>query len=223
MTPTVEQVLAVLAHELRTPIGVAQSYLRLMRETPATADPARVPLVDRTRDALTRVSEVTRQSDELARQLNAIAVSTAQLVPVSVVSSAVADICAAVAIPYTSPQTNGQSLQGHVRATRPDVLAAAFSALLDGLRRERTELEVEARVERGAPADSALRFVVGSKADRAAVQAAAAHVPVPVPVDRGGLGLNFVGSVLLLCACGARPWTLDGARSVAVVDFSLED
>jgi hypothetical protein len=136
MTPTVEQVLAVLSHELRTPIGVAQSYLRLMREGSAN-DPARVPLVERTRDALTRVSEVTRQSDELARQLNAVATATAQSFPAELVSNAIADICAAVSIPYTKPTSEGESLQCRVRTTRPDVVATAFSALLDGLRRER--------------------------------------------------------------------------------------
>jgi signal transduction histidine kinase len=222
MSPTVEQVLAVLAHELRTPIGVAQSYLRLMREG-STTDPARVPLVERTRDALTRVSEVTRQSDELARQLSAVATATVQPVPVELVVNAIADICSAVSIPYTKPNLEGESLQGHVRAARPDVVAAAFSALLEGLRRERAELEVHSCIKHrlAAPNGSALRFVVAPKADLAAVESAATWSPVPV--DRGGLGLSFVGSVLLLCACGARPWTLEGVRTAAVVDFSLEE
>jgi signal transduction histidine kinase len=211
----------VLAHELRTPIGVAQSYLRLMRED-STADPARVPLVERTRDALTRVSEVTRQSDELARQLSAVASSTVQLVPAKLVCNAISDICAAVSIPYTSSSTDGQTLQGNVRAARPDVVAAAFSSLLEGLRRERAGLEVQACVAPRRPESAAaLRFVVGSRADLPAVESAATCVPVPV--DRGGLGLNFIGSVLLLCACGARPWTLEGVRTAAVVDFPLED
>jgi hypothetical protein len=221
MTPTVEQVLAVLSHELRTPIGVAQSYLRLMREGSAN-DPARVPLVERTRDALTRVSEVTRQSDELARQLNAVATATAQSFPAELVSNAIADICAAVSIPYTKPTSEGESLQCRVRTTRPDVVATAFSALLDGLRRERAELEVHGCLKhRSAPGGAALRFVVAPKPDLTTVESAALRSPVPV--DRGGLGLSFVGSVLLLCACGARPWTLEGVRSAAVVDFSLEE
>jgi signal transduction histidine kinase len=221
MTPTVEQVLAVLAHELRTPIGVAQSYLRLMRDG-AAADPARVPLVERTRDALTRVSDVTRQSDELARQLGSLATATVQPVPAELVSNTIADICAAVSIPYTKPTAEGKTLQGNVRAARPDVVAAAFSALLDGLRRERAELEVHGCIKhRAAPNGAALRFVVAPKADLAAVESA--DTQSPVPVDRGGLGLSFIGSLLLLCACRAHPWTLEGVRTAAVVDFSLED
>ena len=220
MTPTVEQVLAVLAHELRTPIGVAQSYLRLMRDGAASSDPGRVPLVERTREALTRLSEVTRQSDELARQLSAVGTASMQPVPIQVVAGAIEEVCAAVSIPYTAPPNDGQTLQLNVRTARTDVVAGAFSALLEGLRRERSELEVEARVERGGNGQPALRFVVASKADRAAVNGGSPRVPVPV--DRGGLGLNFIGGVLLLCACGAQPWTLDGARSTAVVDFSLE-
>jgi hypothetical protein len=101
------------------------------------------------------------------------------------------------------------------------VVAAAFSALLDGLRRERAGLEVVARIRhRAAPDESTLRFVVASKADLAAVESAVTESPVPV--DRGGLGLSFVGSVLLLCACRAHPWTPEGVRTAAVVDFSLE-
>lgn len=221
MTPTVEQVLAVLAHELRTPIGVAQSYLRLMRDG-SQADPARVPLVERTRDALTRVSEVTRQSDELARQLGAVAASTVQVVPAALICSAVSEICSAVSIPYTCAAGNGQTLQGQIRAARPDVVAAAFSALVEGLRRERPGLEVQSAIQpRRASERGSLRFVVAGRADQSAVESAATCVPVPV--DRGGLGLNFIGSVLLLCACGARPWTPEGIRTAAVVDFPLED
>jgi hypothetical protein len=217
MSPTVEQVLEVLTHELRSPIGVAQGYLRVLLDGTAPAETDRAPLLERTKDAVSRLGDVVRQADELARRLGGIASGKPMPLSVDAVSKAIADTCVGVGIPYTDETTAHGPMRGSIRGSRTDVLAGAVGGLVAGLRRERADVEV---VAAQGPART-FRLIVSSQEDRDTLEESAA--PVAVPVDRGGLGVSFVGSLLILGALGAHAWTVTGLRSAAVVDFHLED
>src|SRR6187549_688007 len=63
MTET-ERVLQVLIHDARTPIGVAQGYLRLLREQRLPTEEERERAMTRTMDALGRLAKLCDQAGQ---------------------------------------------------------------------------------------------------------------------------------------------------------------
>lgn len=60
-----ERVLAMLIHDLRTPLGVAHGYLRLITSQRLATAEERDKALDRTRDALSRMSRLCDDADQL--------------------------------------------------------------------------------------------------------------------------------------------------------------
>jgi len=60
----IERVLQVLIHDARTPIGVAQGYLRLLREQRLPTDEERDRAMTRTMDALGRLAKLCDQAGQ---------------------------------------------------------------------------------------------------------------------------------------------------------------
>lgn len=58
MPTDTQQVLTALLHDLRSPLGVAHGYLRLVREGRLPTDADRVRALDKTRDALGRMTQM---------------------------------------------------------------------------------------------------------------------------------------------------------------------
>src|SRR5918997_5417737 len=69
MPVDISSVLHVLAHELRTPAGIAQGYLRMVLDEKLTESADRRRALEQTQKALARVSELTAESSRLARWL----------------------------------------------------------------------------------------------------------------------------------------------------------
>ena len=65
---TVERALHVLIHDIRTPVGVAQGYLRLIREDRLTAADERTKAIDQAQKALDLVSRLCHDAAALVEQ-----------------------------------------------------------------------------------------------------------------------------------------------------------
>jgi hypothetical protein len=63
---TVERTLQVLIHDIRTPVGVAQGYLRLLREDRLANPDDRVRAIAQAQEALDRVSQLCSDAASLA-------------------------------------------------------------------------------------------------------------------------------------------------------------
>ena len=66
MPVDISNVLHVLAHELRTPTGIAQGYVRMLLEDRLTDPADRQRALEQTQKALARVSELSHESTRLA-------------------------------------------------------------------------------------------------------------------------------------------------------------
>jgi hypothetical protein len=66
LVSTVERTLQVLIHDIRTPVGVAQGYLRLLREDRLATPDDRVRAITQAQEALDRVSQLCSDAASLA-------------------------------------------------------------------------------------------------------------------------------------------------------------
>lgn len=77
---TVERTLQVLIHDIRTPVGVAQGYLRLLREDRLPSPDDRQRAITQAQQALDRVSQLCSDAAALADDTS-MATATAVTVP----------------------------------------------------------------------------------------------------------------------------------------------
>jgi signal transduction histidine kinase len=66
LVSTVQRTLQVLIHDIRTPLGVAQGYLRLLREDRLATPDERVRAMAQAQEALDRVSQLCNDAASLA-------------------------------------------------------------------------------------------------------------------------------------------------------------
>src|SRR5262245_59098900 len=66
MPVEIGNVLHVLAHELRTPAGIAQGYLRMLMDDRLTDPADRRKAIEQAQKAVARISEITNEGSQLA-------------------------------------------------------------------------------------------------------------------------------------------------------------
>jgi signal transduction histidine kinase len=220
----ISSVLHVLAHELRTPTGIAQGYLRMLLDERLSDPDDRQRALTQAQQALARISELTHESTRLAAWLEdsrgrshvdaaaliAQIVAGTGLEPPLVVQSSVStsntsiptcDATALVGAMVTLVKATARELGQH-----PCTLAADVSS--NTTRRDRHFMQVLI-----GRADQLPALVEGPDAAGAA----------PLALERGGLGLSLVSASAVLDAHGATPWTLEGSRSTVGIRLPLEE
>jgi signal transduction histidine kinase len=213
----INDILHVLAHELRTPVGIAHGYVRLLLDDRLPQETERRRALEQMQKALARLSDLSHETTSLAswyeqdpNQVLAVdAKALAQCVadadydfPVTVEISDVRD---GAAIGTTSRGALERALIGMVRATARelrgmtcDVIARTFDSRFELLAGPEELIETL----RAGPSSPG----AGS-----------------IALERGGLGLALVHAAIVLDAHGAERWTMNGSRKIAGIRLPLQE
>ncbi len=218
MPVEISDILHVLAHELRTPVGIAHGYVRLLLEDRISEEPDRTRALEQMQKALARLSALSQETTTLAswfehdtRPDGGRAAARALIESVSAaeyqspVSVDAAPISESVMVRTSDVHVLGNALIDVVRATAREIRGQACS--------------VSARVR-----DEGLELLVGPS-DKLAALGAGPGAPDagPLALERGGLGLALVQAAVVLDAHGAQRWAVNGSRQTAGIRLPLEE
>jgi hypothetical protein len=217
MRVDINDILHVLAHELRTPVGIAHGYVRLLLEERLTQETDRRRALEQMQKALGRLSDLSHESTALAawyeldhstpqpveaRKLIEFVADANYEFPVTVDTS---DVPAGVTLTTTDEASLCKALTGIVRATARELRG--------------TTCDVVARV-----VDNSFEVLTGPEEMLDALgQGPAAPDAGPVALERGGLGLALVHAAIVLDAHGAQRWTMNGSRQTVGLRLPVQE
>jgi hypothetical protein len=217
MRVDINDILHVLAHELRTPVGIAHGYVRLLLEDRLTQDTDRRRALEQMQKALGRLSDLSHESTALAawyeqdhsapqtvdaRKLIEYVAAADYDFPVTVDTGDVPD---GTALKTTDEPSLCRALTGIVRATARELRG--------------TTCDVVARVVNGS-----FEMLTGPEELLDTLRAGpAAPGAGPVALERGGLGLALVHAAIVLDSHGAQRWTMNGSRQTVGLRLPLEE
>jgi hypothetical protein len=217
MSVDINDVLHVLAHELRTPVGIAHGYVRLLLEERLTQESDRRRALEQMQKALGRLSDLSHESTALASwyeqdHSNAQPVEARTLIdhvaqheyefPVTV---ATADVPPGVRVATTDETSLRRALTGIVRATARELRG--------------TTCDVVARV-----VDGSFEMLTGpEELIDALARGPQAPDAGPVALERGGLGLALVHAAIVLDAHGAERWTVNASRQTVGLRLPIDE
>ncbi|HYU78911.1 MAG TPA: histidine kinase dimerization/phospho-acceptor domain-containing protein [Vicinamibacterales bacterium] len=218
MAVDISNVLHVLAHELRTPSGIAQGYLRMLLED-RLADPADTRrALEQAQKALARISELTQESSLLAdwfdrrdrvawRSVNARTLLTQAIAEGRI---------------EPSPDVSADQIDVDVPTFDDGHLVSAVGSLIGATARELRgrPCAIRARLIDNrsfeiliGPAEDLQALAEGPDAERATALA----------LERGGLGLSLITAVAVLEAHRASQWTVSDSRTTVGIRLPLEE
>ena len=217
MSVDIGDILHVLAHELRTPVGIAHGYVRLLLEDRLPEEAERRRALEQLQKALGRLSELSQESSALANWFERDDSAVAPVNARSILQTL-------LAVPFDSP----------VKADTSRVPATVAIGTADRPQLEKaltSMVRSTARELRGRPCQLAaradereLQLLIGDAAQFEALddgpEAAGAG---PMAIDRGGLGLSLVHARIVLDANGGRCWSANGSRQAIGVRLPLSD
>jgi signal transduction histidine kinase len=217
MSVDFSDILHVLAHELRTPIGIAHGYVRLLLEDRLPHDKDKRRALEQMQKALGRLSELSQESSALASWFEANGESSASVAANVLLSRIMtAEFEGPVTIEPTEMDGNAV-----LRTFDVEGLAGALITLVRATARELrgTECAVAGRID-----GKRLEILVGPREQHEALRAGpGAPDASPVVIERGGLGLAFVHAMVVLDAHGAERWTIKSSRQTAGLRLPLEE
>lgn len=219
MAVDISNVLHVLAHELRGPMGVAQGYLRMLLED-RLADPAdRRRALEQTQRALARVSELSHESTRLAVWFESER-GKDEPAPLDAFLERVAT--ATVIEPPLIVRSTDATANATIATFDRAALAGAVVAIVKATARELRNTPCVLSV--GTTSSGSVDLLIGAADQLPAVgegpDTAAAG---PLSLERGGLGLSLVLAAAVLDAHGANSWTVNGARTTVGIRLRLEE
>lgn len=217
MPVDINNILHVLAHELRTPVGIAHGYVRLLLEERLHQETDRRRALEQMQKALGRLSDLSHESTALAawyeqdhtasRAVNARALLD-QIAgadyewPVTVDVTALPEDCA---VKTSDEASLARALIGMVRATARELRG--------------TTCDVTARRVNGC-----FELLTGPEELLSALGAGPlAPEAGPVALERGGLGLALVHAAIVLDAHGAERWTMNGSRQTVGLRLPVDE
>jgi signal transduction histidine kinase len=200
--------LRVLTHELRTPVGVIQGYVRMLSEG-RVGDDDQQQVFKQIREATSRVAALGDQVDELIRWLPA-----EPSLPESemTLSALLAD---SVALAKFGSRTLIEDVHhASIRTSDARAIVRTCATLIDAVARESLDI-----VRIGTrPAGDGLAHDLLLSADPAVTGLADVAGPEdgassPLSLDRGGLGMALVCGAAVVDAHGGVLWQLTGHRA----------
>ena len=217
MAVDINDILHVLAHELRTPVGIAHGYVRLLLEERLEAEADRRRALEQMQKALGRLSDLSHESTALAAwyeqdHSQPQAVTARMLIervaeasyewPVTVDGS---DVAAGACVLTSDDSSLSRALIGIVRATARELRG--------------TTCDVTAGVVNGC-----FEMLTGPEELLDALAAGpTAPDAGPVVLERGGLGLTLVHAAIVLDAHHAERWTINGSRQTVGIRLPLHE
>ena len=217
MAVEINDILHVLAHELRTPVGIVHGYVRLLLDERLPQEADRRRALEQMQKALGRLSELSHETTSLAgwyeRDLN-----QSREVEARVLAQGVADA------DYDWPVTVelGDVKDGaRVRTTDADALGRALVGIIRATARELrgTTCDVVART-----VDSRFEMLAGPEELLDGLRAGPlSPAASPIALERGGLGLALVHAAVVLDAHDAERWTMNGSRQTVGLRLPLQE
>ena len=216
MPVEINDILHVLAHELRTPVGIAHGYVRLLLEDRLLDGSERRRALEQTQKALSRLTELSHEATALAshyeqdgngeqtiaaRDLGRRVAEADFEFDVSVEMSGMAD----GVLRTTNSEALLQALVAVVRATARELRGEACSL---SMRSNQRTFELLA-----GPQQHLVALASGPESTDSG----------PLILERGGLGLSLVHAAVVLDAHGAQRWALKASRQTAGIRFPLEE
>jgi signal transduction histidine kinase len=206
-----ERVLSLLLHDLRTPLGVAHGYLRLIRDdrlpTPEDQDKA----IAGTQQALSRISRLCADASAFVADGEAGGEEAPALAPAAQLIDRVTGILSAQGVESSVGPAPAASIAA---GTSLDRLGEAIAALLLVKAKPPADAVVRIDVDPGA-----LRFTL-VPARPAGTGTAAAVGPGgderPFDPWQSGQGLTVALAHRVVTRVGGRVWTWDSARAIAL-------
>ena len=220
MPVDIGNVLHVLAHELRTPAGIAQGYLRMLMDDRLTDPADRRKAIEQAQKAIARVSELANEGSQLAAWVGR---------PQDAANDRIA--ARALIDRVVAGASNGVTLSAHVNLTPSagevatvdaDALTNALVAVTKATARElrNKPCAIAARIADGAAID----MWIGLEEQFAALHAGpAAPDAQPLALERGGVGLSLVYAAAVLERHGATAWTVNGSRTTVGIRLPIEE
>lgn len=204
---TADRVLTVVLHDVRTPLGVASGYLRLLEEGRFPTDDARARVIEKARQALGRIAQTCEDAAALTDEM--ASASTTLVTAQTLVDRVAAELGA---------HTGGGALQverpvaGRIGITiSTDLVAGAVAQVL------RVAAGAEPPLVHGVDAHgSHLRFWTRRAAEPESDEGE--WLPYD-PWQRGGLTLPLACQRIALS--GGQVWTT-AARTTVAVTFPVE-
>ncbi len=211
-------VLRILAHELRSPAGVAQGYVKMALDgrLPSPADHRHA--LEQTRHAIERMSALGREASEIASWLERSPISGWRTVKVRALLDAALERHQSVDVSLAD--LNDSAV---VNTSDEVALTNALTSLMTAVAREApgTRLTLTAKsidesigqvdIAFGAP-PVIPDLLLGPSASGAG----------QIPLERGGLGLSLVMAVLVLDTHGVALWTINDKRAALGLRFPVE-
>jgi signal transduction histidine kinase len=217
MAVEINDILHVLAHELRTPVGIAHGYVRLLLDDRLPQETERRRALEQMQKALGRLSDLSHETTSLAswyeQDLNhtqavdarAIAQRVAEADYDFPVTVEISDVSEGTSIRTTNSGALERALIGIVRATARELRGTTCDVIA------RTG---DARFELLAgPEDLIDTLRAGPSSPDAS----------PLALERGGLGLTLVHAAIVLDAHHAERWTMNGLRKIAGIRLPLHE
>jgi hypothetical protein len=217
MPVDINDILHVLAHELRTPVGIAHGYVRLLLEERLHQETDRRRALEQMQKALGRLSDLSHESTALAEWYEQDHTTAHPLLARTLIER-VAEAS------YESPVTVETSNVPEGRAVLTSDAAALTRAVTGVVRATARELrgttcDVTARVFNGS-----FEMLIGPEELLGALSAGPlAPDAGPVALERGGLGLALVHAAIVLDGHGAQRWTVNGSRQTLGLRLPLDE
>ncbi|MBA3269177.1 MAG: HAMP domain-containing histidine kinase [Acidobacteria bacterium] len=217
MPVEINDILHVLAHELRTPVGIAHGYVRLLLEDRLPQETDRRRALEQMQKALGRLSDLSQESSALASWYEQSDTAERAVEARTLVARLAA---ATYEFPVTVATTDIRD-GTMVRTTDATALSQAMVNLVRATARELRGVtcDVVSRV-----VDGRFEMLAGPPEHLAALQSGpGAAAAGPMALERGGLGLALVHAAVVLDAHGAERWTMNGSRQTAGIRIPLEE
>jgi hypothetical protein len=217
MPVDIHDILHVLAHELRTPVGIVHGYVRLLLEERLQQESDRRRALEQMQKALGRLSELSHESTALAAWYE-----QDHTVPHAISARALLEGVAEA--DYEWPVTVDLTHVSDRHAVLSPDEAALSRALIGVIRATARELrgttcDVTARV-----ADGSFELLAGPEELLDALGAGPQSPDAgPLALERGGLGLALVHAAIVLDAHGAERWTMNGSRQTVGLRLPLDE
>lgn len=215
MPVEISDILHVLAHELRTPVGIAHGYVRLLLEDRLPGEADRRRALEQMQKALARLSDLSHETTALAAWYELP--SDANLSEARAIIEGVRSASYEFPVDFNTSAVTNETI--HTRDA-----ARLTSALADIVRATARELRGQPCAVSMRVQDRRLELLAGRPADVAGLAAGPrAADSGPLILERGGLGLALVHAAVVLDAHGAERWALKGSRQTAGIRLPLEE